>query len=59
MEPIKALMRLGERVRKVDFKPDMEITPETILKLIEEVNELRRWAKHIQIEVDDLREKVR
>lgn len=57
MEPIKALMRLGERVKKVD--PGIEITPETILNLIEEVQELRRWARHMDVEVADLRERIR
>lgn len=50
-------MRLGERVKKVD--PGIEITPESILSLIEEVQELRRWARHMDVEVADLRERIR
>ena len=41
MEPIKALMRLGQK--KVDLaEQEMNITPETIVQLIREVEELRR-----------------
>lgn len=58
MESIKALMRLGQK--KVDPSgQEINITPETIIQLIREVEELRRWAKHIQVELDDLREKIR
>jgi hypothetical protein len=67
MEPIKALVRLGERIRgpSMPNASGDEITPETIVRMLsdmkvlqEEISELRRWAKHIQIEVDDLREKI-
>lgn len=67
MEPIKALVRLGERIRGPSTMPTTngeEITPETIVRMMadikvmqEEISELRRWAKHVQIEVDDMRER--
>lgn len=60
MEPMKALVRLGERIRNPGAAPGQdEITPETIMRMVSDIDELRRWAKHIQIEVDDLREKIR
>jgi hypothetical protein len=54
---MKALVRLGDKVRGSQTG-QIEITPETIVQMISEIDELRRWAKHIQIEVDDLREKI-
>ncbi len=58
MEPLKALVRLGEKIRGPSGGND-EITQETIYRMLADIDELRRWAKHIQIEVDDLREKIR
>lgn len=59
MEPMKSLVRLGERIRGPAAPGQDEITPETIMRMLADIDELRRWAKHIQIEVDDLREKIR
>ena len=60
MEPMKALMRLGDRIRGPAAATGQdEITPETIMRMLADIDELRRWARHIQVEVDDLREKIR
>ncbi len=68
MEPIKALVRLGERIKGPsmatlsgdDFSPERLVQLLTDVKVMqEEISELRRWAKHVQIEVDDLRERIK
>ena len=68
MEPIKALVRLGERIKGPSMANGIgdELTPDRLIQLLndvkvmqEEISELRRWAKHVQIEVDDLRERIK
>lgn len=58
MDLSRSLIRLGEKMRGPTGN-EHDVTPETIMQMIKDIDEIRRMIKHITVELEDLRERIR